>query len=99
MGDKPAFDEVVRMCVPDLFRIAMSILRNKDDADDAVCETVVCAFEHLKTLKNCSNFKTWLTRILINQANAAFKNARKPSTSMKSSNLSMRTTTALRQMI
>ena len=73
MGDKPAFDEVIRMCAPDLFRIAMSILKNKDDADDAVCETVVCAFEHLNTLKNCSYFKTWITRILINQANAAYK--------------------------
>ena len=72
-GDKPAFDEVIRMCAPDLFRIAMSILRNKDDADDAVCETVVCAYEHLDSLKNCSYFKTWITRILINQANTAYK--------------------------
>ena len=31
-GDKPSFDEVIRLCVPDLFRIAMSILKNKDDA-------------------------------------------------------------------
>jgi len=73
MGNKPAFDEVIRMCVPDLFRIAMSILRNKDDADDAVCETVVCAYENLSSLKNCGHFKTWITRILINQANTAYK--------------------------
>jgi len=72
-GDKPAFDEIIRMCTPDLFRIAVSILRNKDDADDAVCETVVYAFEHLKTLKNSNYFKTWITRILINQANTAYK--------------------------
>jgi RNA polymerase sigma-70 factor (ECF subfamily) len=73
MGDKPAFDEVIRMCIPDLFRIAMSILRNKDDADDAVCETVVCTYENLNTLKNCNYFKTWITRILINQANTTYK--------------------------
>ena len=77
IGDKPAFDEVIRKCVPDLFRIAMSILRNKDDADDAVCETVVCAYENLNKLKNSNYFKTWIIRILINQANAAHKKRRK----------------------
>ena len=72
-GDKPAFDEVIRLCVPDLFRIAMSILNNKDDADDAVCETVVKAYENIHKLNDCEFFKTWIIRILINQANAAYK--------------------------
>ena len=72
-GDKPAFDEIIRLCVPDMFRIAMSILGNKDDADDAVCETVVKAYENIHKLKNCKFFKTWIIRILINQANAAHK--------------------------
>ena len=72
-GDKPAFDEVIRLCVPDLFRIAMSILRNRDDADDAVCETVVKAYERIQKLNDCRFFKTWITRILINQANDDYK--------------------------
>jgi len=73
MGDKPAFDEVIRKCVPDLFRIAMSILKNRDDADDAVCETVVRAYENIHKLRDCGFFKTWIVRILINQANSAYK--------------------------
>ena len=77
MGDKPAFDEIIRKCVPDLFRIAMSILKNKDDADDAVCETVVKAYENLYKLRDCSFFKTWIIRILINQANTAHKRRKK----------------------
>ena len=76
-GDKPAFDEVIRLCVPDLFRIAMSILKNKDDADDAVCETVVKAYENIHKLKNIKFFKTWIIRILINQANAAYSARKK----------------------
>jgi RNA polymerase sigma-70 factor (ECF subfamily) len=72
-GDKPAFDEVIRLCVPDLFRIAVSILKNKDDADDAVCETVVIAYGSIHKLNDCEFFKTWITRILINQANAVYK--------------------------
>ena len=77
MGDKPAFDEVIRLCVPDLFRIAMSILHNKDDADDAVCETVVRAYENIRKLNDNKFFKTWIIRILINQANAAYKRQKK----------------------
>lgn len=76
-GDKPAFDEVIRKCVPDLFRIAMSILRNKDDADDVVCETVVKAYENIHKLKDCNFFKTWIIRILINQSNTAYKRRKK----------------------
>jgi RNA polymerase sigma-70 factor (ECF subfamily) len=76
-GDKPAFDEVIRLCVPDLFRIAMSILKNKNDADDAVCETVVKAYENIHKLNDCNFFKTWIIRILINQANTAHKRRNK----------------------
>jgi RNA polymerase sigma-70 factor (ECF subfamily) len=72
-GDKPAFDEIIRLCVPDMFRIAMSILNNKDDADDAVCEAVVKAYENIQKLKDCKYFKTWIIRIVINQANAVYK--------------------------
>ena len=72
-GDKPAFDEVIRLCVPDLFRIAMSVLRNKDAADDAVCETVVKAYESIHKLNDCKFFKTWIIRILVNQANDEYR--------------------------
>ena len=77
MGNKPAFDEIIRLCVPDLFRIAMSILKNKDDADDAVGDTVVKAYENLYKLNNCEFFKTWVIRILVNQANTAYKKRKK----------------------
>ena len=76
-GDKPAFDEIIRENAPDLFRIAMSILKNKDDADDAVCDTVVKAYENLYKLRDCAFFKTWLIRILINQANTIYKKRKK----------------------
>jgi len=76
-GDKPAFDEIIRLCVPDMFRIAMSIINNKDDADDAVCETVVKAYENIHKLKDCKFFKTWIIRMLINQANDVYKSRKK----------------------
>ena len=76
-GDKPAFDEIIRLCVPDMFRVAISILNNKDDADDAVCEAVVKAYENLHKLNDCKFFKTWIIRILINQANTIYKSRNK----------------------
>jgi len=76
-GDKPAFDEIIRLCVPDMFRVAMSILSNKDDADDAVCETVVKAYENLHKLNDSKFFKTWIIRILINQSNTIYKKRNK----------------------
>ena len=76
-GDKPAFDEIIRLCVPDMFRVARSILNNKDDADDAVCEAVVKAYENLPKLNDCKFFKTWIIRILINQANTIYKSRNK----------------------
>jgi RNA polymerase sigma-70 factor (ECF subfamily) len=51
----------------------MSILKNKDDADDAVCETVVKAYERIHKLNDCKYFKTWIMRILINQANDDYR--------------------------
>jgi len=76
-GDKPAFDEIIRLCTADMFRIAMSILNNKDDADDAVCEAVVKAYENIHKLNDCKFFKTWIIRTLINQANDAYKKRNK----------------------
>jgi len=52
-------------------------LKNKDDADDVVCDTVVKAYENLYKLRDCSFFKTWIIRILINQANTAHKRRKK----------------------
>ena len=76
-GDKPAFDEIIRLCVPDMFRIAMSILNNKDDADDAVCDTVVKAYENIHKLNDCKFFKTWIIRMVINQTNDVYKKRNK----------------------
>lgn len=52
-----------------LYHIAKSMLRNDDDCADAIQNSVLHAFEKLHTLRNEQYFKTWLTRILINECN------------------------------
>ena len=49
-----------------LYRTARSILRNEQDAQDAVQEAVTQAFARLHTLRDPAKFKPWLLRILVN---------------------------------
>lgn len=50
-----------------LYYTAKAILRNDSDCADAVQNAIFSAFKKLHTLKNPQNFKTWITRILINE--------------------------------
>lgn len=52
-----------------LCHIAKSMLRNDEDCADAMQNAILHAFENLHTLRNEKFFKTWLTRILINECN------------------------------
>jgi RNA polymerase sigma-70 factor (ECF subfamily) len=68
VGDMAAFDELVRRYDRQLFRVAQHITRNYEDAQDAVQESFLKAFEHLALFEEKSKFSTWLVRIAINQA-------------------------------
>ena len=51
-----------------LFRTAWSILRNRVEAEDAVQEGYVRAFNAITSFKGESSLSTWLTRIVINES-------------------------------
>ena len=51
-----------------LFRAAHRIARTREDAEDAVQDTLLRAFVHLGDFEGRSNFGTWLTSITINSA-------------------------------
>lgn len=50
-----------------LFHMAFSILHEEQDCADAVQEAIAKAYAQKEKLRNSSYFKTWLTRILINE--------------------------------
>lgn len=50
-----------------MYHIARSILQNDEDCSDAMQNAILHAFEKLHTLRREDYFKTWLTRILINE--------------------------------
>lgn len=51
-----------------LFRLARSILRDDDEAEDAVQATYVKAFTQLATYRGDASFGTWVGRIVLNEA-------------------------------
>jgi RNA polymerase sigma-70 factor (ECF subfamily) len=65
-GDEAAFRRVVDIHGPRLYLLAVSMLGNPEDAQDAVQETFVGAFRGLRGFQGRSTVKTWLTRILMN---------------------------------
>ena len=67
-GDVSAFEELVEGYDRRLFRIAEHITHNREDAQDAVQEAFLKAFEHVGDFRERSQFSTWLIRITVNQA-------------------------------
>ena len=66
-GDVNALEYILTQNMQAMYRVAFSILKNEDEIADAVSNTIVIVFEKIHTLRNEEFFKTWLTRILINE--------------------------------
>ena len=66
--DPDAFTDLMQLCLKDMYRTALAILLNDEDAADAVGDTILACWEKLHTLKKPQYFKTWMTRILINNS-------------------------------
>jgi len=78
VGGWEAIHEMFVAGRPRFFRLAYSILRNKEDAEDAVQDAFVSACRHLRTFEGRSAFTTWFTRIVFNAA-LMLRRKRKPS--------------------
>jgi RNA polymerase sigma-70 factor, ECF subfamily len=73
-GNSHAFDELCRRYSSRLMKSIRRVLQNRCDAEDALQDTLLSAFTHLKSFQGRSNVSTWMTRIAIN---AAFSQLRK----------------------
>jgi RNA polymerase sigma-70 factor (ECF subfamily) len=67
-GDLAAFGSLVRLFSRDVYGKAFSILKNHQDADDAVQETFIRVFRALPSFRFESSFRTWLITIATRQA-------------------------------
>ena len=67
-GDAAAFEQLVARHEQRLRRVAQKITHNREDAEDAVQSSLLRAFVHLRSFRGDSQFSTWLTRIVTNEA-------------------------------
>lgn len=65
-GDQEALAELFRRHYKASLRLARGIMRSEDDAQDAVQTAYVSAFQHFRSFRAESSFKTWISRIVIN---------------------------------
>ena len=76
---RAALEEMFTASRPKFVTIAYSILRNKEDAEDAVQNAFLSAYLHLRSFEGRSALRTWFTRIVLNAA-LMIQRKRRPST-------------------
>ncbi len=67
-GDSQQFHQLIRPYERRLYVMALSMLRNEADAEDAAQEACLKAFRNLATFRADSKFGTWLVSITLNVA-------------------------------
>ena len=80
-GDLGAFEHLVQRHTQRVYRAIVSIVGSQGDAEDAVQETFLKVFRHLRGFHGASRFSTWVTRIAINEGLQQLRR-RKPSESL-----------------
>lgn len=66
-GDEDAFAALVREYQDQLYRVALRMLGDPHDAQDAVQDAFLQAWQYLPGFRGEAQFSTWLTRILLNR--------------------------------
>jgi len=75
-GDTRAFDELVKRYRDKVYRLSFKILRNEDDAAEALQDAFLSAYRGLKNFKAESTFSTWLFRITTNASLMKYRKRR-----------------------
>lgn len=66
--DEAFFEGLVQQCDQRVYRLALRITRNHQDAEEARQETMLKAYRHLDQFEGRARFTTWISRIAINEA-------------------------------
>ncbi len=63
--DPDAFVSLMQLHAKRMYRVALAILLNDEDAADAIQDTILTCWEKMHSLRDDRYFSTWMTRILI----------------------------------
>jgi RNA polymerase sigma-70 factor (ECF subfamily) len=83
-GDRQEFARLVDAYSPLIYRLALKMLGNEQDAEDILQNTFLQAFRHLGEFEGRSSLSTWLYRIAANEALMLLRR-RRPETSLTES--------------
>lgn len=75
-GDRDAFDALVRQEVAGVYRTALAILGNADDAEEATQDAFVSAWRSLRSLRDIDRFDAWFGRVIVNASRMALRRRR-----------------------
>ena len=64
--DAAQFSQMYAAVYQDLYRYALCMMKNPQDAEDAVSDAVLAAFENIGKLKNPDAFRSWIFTITAN---------------------------------
>ena len=67
-GDGSAFSTLAQQYDRYIYRLALNITGNKEDAEDVLQEAMLKAYTKLDQFQGGSRFYTWLVRIAVNEA-------------------------------
>ncbi len=76
-GDHGCFRQIVNDYTPHLMAAAMTVLGNRQDAEDICQETFLQAFHHLSSFDGDRNLRAWLYTILYRRCLNAVKKRKK----------------------
>jgi RNA polymerase sigma-70 factor, ECF subfamily len=67
-GDEDAFARLYNQYSRHVYRLALNLTHDRQEAEDVLQDTFLKAFVHLREFRRESRFSTWLTRIAANEA-------------------------------
>lgn len=76
-GNPDAFTELMKLQMQTMYRTAKAILMNDEDVSDAIQDTLLICWEKLNELKSDRYFKSWMTKILVNNCYGIIRSNRR----------------------
>ena len=83
MIDAIAFKELYKTVYQDLYRFALCMMHHPQDAEDAVSEAVLSAYENIHQLRKEEAFRSWIFQILANVCRRKLKSHERTETELK----------------
>src|SRR5271169_4585858 len=65
-GDRAAFEQIMSQCERRVLRVALRLLNNPQDAQDAAQEVFLRLYKHFGDLDETRGYEPWLYRVTVN---------------------------------